>query len=384
MGTENKDLGTSASKARKRIQSDPDRIGRQTKSAGTMPKKSTGGAKKPSEETAKKPASGAVRKTSNGTGKRSAVQERTQVRDYGNEEDRGPIRINKKMRVWNKYKNFVIGGAIILVIVLIVVISVNSCAKAHREDQEQLYGTIQTGALQVTTAAAVPGQDTTQAAGQDAAQSAGQDTTQTTAATQADNSGLVLTTTKKAAREDFTSEDSYANAVFIGDAIAEGISYYGHLDSNHVVADSNMTTTKAINRVSEVAAQKPDKVYIMMGLNDLNYNNKTVDSIAESYEELVAELKSELPSARIYVIAVTPITKSCEDKTSINITMTNVEALNQKLKTMAGTSGAFFVDMNPALQDASGYLNSDVTSNGLNLVNGYYGFLLNAIAELTK
>ena len=204
----------------------------------------------------------------------------------------------------------------------------------------------------------------------------------TQAATQA--AGGVVSTTKTAAAEDFTSEASYSKSVFIGDTIVSGMEYYKYLGSDKIIADTNLTASKAADKVSQLASSNPEKVYIMLGLNDLNYNSKTVDSIAQDFASLITQIKQTVPAAKIYLVSVTPITKACESKSSIYITMSNVEALNAKLKEVAATSGATFTDINSAFQDSSGYLNSAVTGNGYNLKNEYYGFLLNTLAEMTK
>ncbi|HBH93062.1 MAG TPA: hypothetical protein DDX70_07705 [Bacteroides sp.] len=281
------------------------------------------------------------------------------------------IKLNKKMRTWNKYKNYIFGGIAIIILVVIVAFSVRSCANDKKQEEESLYSKPSMGPLQVTQGADT--QTQTQA-------STEVQTTQ--AATQA--AGGVVSTTKTAAAEDFTSEASYSKSVFIGDTIVSGMEYYKYLGSDKIIADTNLTASKAADKVSQLASSNPEKVYIMLGLNDLNYNSKTVDSIAQDFASLITQIKQTVPAAKIYLVSVTPITKACESKSSIYITMSNVEALNAKLKEVAATSGATFTDINSAFQDSSGYLNSAVTGNGYNLKNEYYGFLLNTLAEMTK
>lgn len=282
------------------------------------------------------------------------------------------IRINKKMRTWNKYKNYIFAAAAIIVLIIIVAVSVRSCSKDKPDDNIQK-ATQSLGALQPSSSGIpVPTQSVQQTSEPD---------TQTQ---QKPQTGTVLTTTRTAAKEEFTNAAAFDNSIFIGDSIASGISYYRFLDGSRVVADTNLTAPKALDRVGEIASAGPDKVYIMLGLNDLNYNSKTVDSITQDFDSLVSQIKQSVPSASIYIVSVTPITKSCEDRTNIYITMSNIEALNGKLKEMAAKQGACFVDINTAFQDSSGYLNSEVTGNGYNMKNEYYGFMLNTIAEMTK
>lgn len=282
------------------------------------------------------------------------------------------IKLNKKMRTWNKYKNYIFGGIAIIVLVVIVAFSVRSCANDKKQEEESLYSKPSMGPLQVTQ-----GADT-----QTQTQASTEVQTTTQAATQA--AGGVVSTTKTAAAEDFTSEASYSKSVFIGDTIVSGMEYYKYLGSDKIIADTNLTASKAADKVSQLASSNPEKVYIMLGLNDLNYNSKTVDSIAQDFASLITQIKQTVPAAKIYLVSVTPITKACESKSNIYITMSNVEALNTKLKEVAATSGVTFTDINSAFQDSSGYLNSAVTGNGYNLKNEYYGFLLNTLAEMTK
>ncbi len=289
---------------------------------------------------------------------------------------KGEIRINRKMRMWNKYKNYIFGGIAVVLVVVLLVFTLRSCAKDSQEEQENLYSKPSMGALKPTGTEPETNQQT-QTQGQEQSAS----NTPTTAVVS--ESG-VLTTTKTAAQEEYTSENAFAKSVFLGDAIVNGIEYYKYLPSDNVVSDTNMTAGKAADKVSEVAALNPEKVYIMLGINDLNYNSKTVDSISDDFLMLAAELRNALPNAKIYIISVTPITQSFESKSSTYVKMSNVVALNTKLKEIANNPGVFFVDINSAFVDGAGYLNSDVTSNGYNLNVGYYGFLLNTIAEMTK
>lgn len=276
------------------------------------------------------------------------------------------LRINKKMRRWNKYKNFIIGGIVLIAVVFAVAKLVGSCAKDVKEEQESMFSKPSMGALQVTEGAS------------NASEAA---TVPTTQAAQ----GKVITTTKTVAQEDYTSESSFENSVFLGDALVYGMEYYKFLSASNVVADNNLTLTKAEDKISSVASKNPEKIYIMLGINDLNYNTKTVDGIFSDYQTLVAGIKSALPNTKVYIVSVTPVTKSCEAKTNMYITMSNVEALNTKLKSYVETAdGTYFVDICSTLLDSSGYMKEDVTSNGYNLKSGYYGFLLNTIAEMTK
>lgn len=272
------------------------------------------------------------------------------------------IRINKKVRYWNKYKYFV-GGAVVIIIFFIFILK--GCNKNNSDNSN----------TQVTFHIS---DSTTQSSDQT---KSGANSSTAQAATQA-SVNRVYTTTKKVAKEDFTAASFYDNAVFLGDTVANGISYYNFLSGNKIISDINLTIDKAYGNLDQLAQTSPQKVFLMIGINDLNHGSKSVDSIFDSYSSLVNQIKAKLPNANIYVVSVMPISQSLESKTYIR--KANIDALNNKLKTLISVPGVNFLDLAPAFQTESGYINDNVTGNGLSINYDYYGFLLNTIADMLK
>ena len=85
-------------------------------------------------------------------------------------------------------------------------------------------------------------------------------------------------------------------------------------------ADNNLTTDKALNSVSSVAAANPSKVYVLVGLNDLNYGTRSGENVAERIGSIVESLKEAIPSVKVYVVSLLPITQSFEAKSNVKIT----------------------------------------------------------------
>lgn len=283
------------------------------------------------------------------------------------------IRINKRMRMWNRYRNLVIGFGGILVLILVITIIFKGCDRASSSTKEKESTTAATKTEETVTNATNSNSITNQILGG------------TQAGTQAAQvTNKVYTTTKTLAKEDITSAEFFSRSIFLGDAIANGIEYYGFLGDDRVISATNMTTDKATDYVAEVVAAAPEKVFIMLGINDLNYGARTTDTIASNYAKLIEEIKSKLPGAKIYIVSVLPITKEYESKANVYIRKTNLDDLNNKLKGLVNSSGVDFIDAAPVFSDATGYLNSGATSNGLNITSGYYGFLLNTIADMLK
>lgn len=278
------------------------------------------------------------------------------------------IRINKKMRFWNKYKNYIMAATGILVIIFFFVVILKGCGKEKGSENQNTENQTTVSSTSDTTA-------------QSPSKSATDISTQ--AATKA-QVNRVYTTTKTLAKEDFNAASFFENSVFLGDAVVNGIGYYGYIGTNRVISDTNLTTDKAVNYVDQVASVSPQNIFIMVGINDLNYGTRGVDTIVDNYTTLVNQLRTKLPNSKIYILSVLPITQSFESKSNVYIRKANLEALNNKLKTLISISNVNYVDLSPVFQNSAGYLNDNVTNNGVNISNDYYGFLLNTIADMLK
>lgn len=275
------------------------------------------------------------------------------------------IKINRKMRTWNKFKKYIIGGGLtVLVIVLAIVFASVLTKKSVKSTNNK----------ETTAVAEVTTENVTETQAQTEAETESE--TETTAAATTGNSYSVSAT---AASESFTSSAFYENAAFLGDSVISGISHYGYAASTNVVTDANMTTDKAAGFVDSVAAINPSVVYVMVGLNDFNYGTRSSNDAYQYMLQLVASLKEKLPSASIVVLSVTPISQTYDDAHNAN--QTDIDTYNNLLSEGASSNGYTFVNIADAFKDSTGHLSSDMTNAGYEIKPDYYPFLLNKIAE---
>lgn len=275
------------------------------------------------------------------------------------------IKINRKMRTWNKFKKYIIGGGLtVLVIVLAIVFASVLTKKSVKSTNNK----------ETTAVAEVTTENVTETQAQTEAETESE--TETTAAATTGNSYSVSAT---AASESFTSSAFYENAAFLGDSVISGISHYGYAASTNVVTDANMTTDKAAGFVDSVAAINPSVVYVMVGLNDFNYGTRSSNDAYQYMLQLVASLKEKLPSASIVVLSVTPISQKYDDANNAN--QTDIDTYNNLLSEGASSNGYTFVNIADAFKDSTGHLSSDMTNAGYEIKPDYYPFLLNKIAE---
>ena len=286
------------------------------------------------------------------------------------------VKLNRKMRMWHKYRNYCIGAAGVLVVLIVCIAAINIMGKSSAKKQENV-------AVPPTTPSQSVAQNTTQPATeaptQEQTTKAQEETT-----TEAPKASGNLKVEDSAEVQEFSSEDFYSDSVFIGDAVITGIAYYGFLDDSHVVADGNLTTDKALDKVDSVASSNPSKVFIMLGINDVNYGTRGADVIAENLITLANEIKSSAPSAKVYILSVLPVTNSFETKTTNQISQSAINDVNDTVGVLAESAGITYIDIASAFKDTTGYLDGECTSNGSNIVHDYYPFLLNSIAGVVK
>ena len=289
-------------------------------------------------------------------------------------ETKPEIKLNRKMRMWNKYKIFCIIAVVILVVVIVVVAAVKGITggknKQVAENPTPSQKQSQTYVPEATTAAGV-----TTAAEQTTKQ-------EETTTTQAAPSGSGLKLSGSAEAVEFTKKDYYSDSVFMGDSVISGIESYGYL--NNVVGNVNATSGKLESYVSEAMKSNPSKVFIMVGHNDANYGTIKEESLASNITDIVEEIHKKKSSTKVYVLSITPITSAYEKKSSTNVKQSYIDKANSLIEENASSGKYTYVDVASAYKDTNGYMKTDCTGNGINLKNSYYPFLLNGIAEAVK
>ena len=290
------------------------------------------------------------------------------------DETKSEIKLNRKMRMWNKYRNYFITGVVIVIVLIVLAIIFKGCSGKKKNDTKP------TVTQQTTQADVTSNESTNETTTQATTAAPAQTQPQTTQAAQGSSGNVYkVEGTAGHAADGGVSEHP---GVAVGDFIAGGMSYYGYLSDSQVVSDDNMTTRKAADYIDSVASANPKKVVIMLGLNDANYGTMSGEAIGDNISEVVSSVKSKCPSAKIYVVSVLPVTYAFEGRSSVEQSV--LDTINTQLESKAASMNVTYIDIANSYKDESGYLKGDCTGNGCNLNNGYYPFLLNNIAKAFK
>ena len=174
-------------------------------------------------------------------------------------------------------------------------------------------------------------------------------------------------------------ESYFDDAVFIGDSLTTGLSLYGLLPEEQVLADTGINPQTILTRecisqdgtdktvLDAAAALSPAKIYIMLGANGVAFLN--FEDIVDWYGQLIDGLREEHPDSEIYVQSVLPVTREREDDTLNNARITE---LNGLLQEMAADKGVFYLSVNEAIADEEGFLPTDLSADGMHFCTTVY------------
>lgn len=142
---------------------------------------------------------------------------------------------------------------------------------------------------------------------------------------------------------------------------------------------SGDNTYGVLHRIDQVIAHKPAKVFLLVGTNDLFWNSSVEDAAAR-YSQILDKLRSALPDTKIYVQSVFPFNRLPKGDYGY-LDNAKAAALNTRIKELAVTAKATYIDLWPALADSSGQLDQRYTTDGIHLNGAGYAQWVGAISK---
>jgi lysophospholipase L1-like esterase len=167
--------------------------------------------------------------------------------------------------------------------------------------------------------------------------------------------------------------DSRKDIVFLGNSLTAHPNWNELLGLKHARnrGISGDISYGVLERLDEVTAGKPSKVFLLIGINDISRN--IPDSlILNNYKKIVRRIKAESPATKLYIQTLLPTNnKFTKFKRHYN-REENVYWLNNELKKLAAEESITLIDLHPEFADSEGRLIEAYTHDGLHLT--YEGY----------
>ena len=174
-------------------------------------------------------------------------------------------------------------------------------------------------------------------------------------------------------------DNSYFNdAAIIGDSRAVGLINYTSLSNVKNYAYRSATTSKILDStdlisgknitvMQDMAANKDKykKVYIMLGLNEINWPNYNTSKT--KYHTMIDQIRASQADVQIYLQAVMPIGQKAEKEHSY-LRMAKIQQYNEMLKTVAVDKKVYYLDPSSVVAGEDGFALDEAVSKA----DGYH------------
>jgi len=163
-----------------------------------------------------------------------------------------------------------------------------------------------------------------------------------------------------------------SDIVFVGNSLTEGFpltEMFGAHVKNRGIAGN--ITSNVLNRIESIAAKRPKKIFLEIGVNDFNAS-LAINTTFNQYIQIINKIADISPTIHIYVQSVFP---TCMSYTKINDSITS---LNSKLKGYCEKNGIEYIDIYSALLK-NNLLDSSLTEDGIHLNGKGYDIWKKAI-----
>ncbi|MDN6626244.1 MAG: GDSL-type esterase/lipase family protein [Pisciglobus halotolerans] len=136
------------------------------------------------------------------------------------------------------------------------------------------------------------------------------------------------------------------------------------------------TTQGVYDRLDDVIDEKPAKIFLLIGINDL-LQGEDQKTVVKNYQRILDKLKSSLPDTKVYVQSLFPINSDQHTDFTNN---QDVNDLNKQIKAIAKDKGYDYIDIHSKLMKDN-QLNENYTEDGLHLNGQGYSVWVHTIQD---
>lgn len=135
-------------------------------------------------------------------------------------------------------------------------------------------------------------------------------------------------------------------------------------------------------RLDEITRHQPQKVFLMIGVNDLKRGVPTAN-ILKNYTRIVRKIKQDCPKTQIYLNSILPINPDKLLESFQAVKNNDIQILNEGLQQISKMEkGVRFINLHEILADNLGNLRSEVTPDGIHLEVSVYVDMVNYLKKV--
>jgi hexosaminidase len=167
--------------------------------------------------------------------------------------------------------------------------------------------------------------------------------------------------------------DTKGDIVFVGNSITDGAEW-SELFNDLKIKNRGISgdvSTGVLHRLKEEAQRKPEKIFLLIGINDQG-RNMSPDSLVKNILIIASYLKQETPSTQLFVQSILPVNDIFRKFAGHTRKGTEIKQVNGLLQQQADKYSYSFIDMHTPFSDQHGKLKTAFTNDGLHLTGKGY------------
>lgn len=159
--------------------------------------------------------------------------------------------------------------------------------------------------------------------------------------------------------------DGKNEIIFLGDSITD-FGRWTEMYQNINIKNRGIRadrTDGVLKRLEEIVSSLPDKIFIMIGINDLS-RKKRISEIVSNYEKILNYIQEKSPQTEIFVQSVLPVNEDVPRRLG-HAKNDDVIRLNIELKKLCSLYDIQFIDLFPLFANKNDKLKKEYTFDGL-------------------
>ncbi|MFZ2193382.1 MAG: GDSL-type esterase/lipase family protein [Candidatus Moraniibacteriota bacterium] len=152
--------------------------------------------------------------------------------------------------------------------------------------------------------------------------------------------------------------------VFLGDSITKREDW-NVLFNNSSIINAGIpgnTTDDVLNRLGVITKNKPYKIFLMIGINDL-LNGQDVNHVIANYRAILNEIRESSPDTIIYVQSILPVNNNILKSETVE--NQEIMLVNNEIEKSADGNKIIFIDLYPSFCDSENSLYGKYSQDGL-------------------
>lgn len=154
--------------------------------------------------------------------------------------------------------------------------------------------------------------------------------------------------------------------IFVGDSLTNQGEWAELLGNANVKnrGISGDTTDGVIARIKQIVEAKPQKIFLMIGTNDIWNDGKSGAEVTRNYKIILETIKAQAPTTQVFVESLLPVNNQ---EYPIKVDNQDLIAVNRQLEKLSKEFGYTYIDLYHKLANGQNQLDPKYTLDGVHL-----------------